>query len=315
MNGRILAVTGPTASGKSGIAVILAKKLGGEIISLDSMQIYRGMDIGTAKPTRAEMQGVPHHLIDIADPCDRYSAADYVKDASAAVSLIRGRGHLPVFCGGTGLYLDALIRGGYPDEKRDEGFREELAAQAQADGGRELYSRLCALDPEAARAIHPNNVKRVIRALEIIHLSGMTKTERDRKRDERTGLCNVTVLCLCRHSRDEMRRRIDARVDDMLAAGLAEEARRLYDSGVLTAQTTAAQAIGYKEFIPFFEGRETVAEAAEKIKTATKQYAKRQMTWFCSRDYITRLWCDSEDGTEKGTDATVSEALSLFGEE
>ena len=283
---RILAVVGPTAVGKSAYAVELAGKVGGEIVSCDSMQVYRGMDIGTAKPTTEEMGGIPHHLIDIAEPDEPFSCADYVERAKIAVWEITERGNIPVFCGGTGLYLDRFLRGGVAAPTvQDEGVREELLSFAKEQGNLALHERLEKVDPESAAAIHPNNVRRVARALEIFLLTGTPKSVWDRQTRECSNAYEAEVIGLTME-REKLNRRIDERVERMMREGLVEETERLAAKGVFEKNRTAAQAIGYKEILPYLHGECTQAAAVERLKIATRQYAKRQMTWFRAKDYV-----------------------------
>ncbi len=308
---KILAVVGATASGKSALALALAKHLGGEIVSCDSMQIYRRMDVGTAKPTAEELRSVRHHLIDIADPDTEFSVADYVETASAAIADIAARGRLPILCGGTGLYLDALLRGGFADNAGDPVLREELFAFAEANGNHALHERLGAVDPESACAIHENNVKRVVRALEIFESTGVTKTEFDRRSKETESPYDATVIGLSYPDRELLYGRIDRRVDLMLAEGLVAETKRLLAEGVFEINKTAAQAIGYKELLGYLDGKESLADAIETLKRATRRYAKRQITWFGAKDYV--RWIDAtENGQPKSTDTLVREVLDLI---
>ena len=283
---RILAVVGPTAVGKSAYAVELAGRIGGEIVSCDSMQVYRGMNIGTAKPTPEEMGGIPHHLIDVAEPDEPFSCADYVELAEAAVKEIAARGKVPVFCGGTGLYLDRFLRGGVAAPTvQDTRLRQELTEYAAKYGNAALYERLKTVDPESAAAIHPNNVRRVARALEICLLTGTPKSVWDRRTRETKSPYAAEVIGLSME-REQLNRRIDARVDRMMREGLIEETERLAARGVFEKNRTAAQAIGYKEILPYLKGECTQAEAVEQLKIATHRYAKRQMTWFRAKDYV-----------------------------
>lgn len=293
---RVVAVVGPTASGKTDLALELARLFNGEIVSCDSMQIYRGMDIGTAKPTKAEMSLIKHHMIDIAEPSDSFSAADYAPLAKEAVLDIISRGKLPIFCGGTGLYLDSVLYANeYAATETDPEVRKALFDEANEKGATALWERLLSVDPKSAEAIHPNNIKRVIRALEIYITSGITKAEWDSRSRLTPPPFESTVIALER-PRDELYERIDKRVDLMLEAGLEKEVRELVDSGKLPLDSTAAQAIGYKEFISYFEGKITLDEASERIKQATRHYAKRQLTWFKRNKAVN--WIKSEENFE-----------------
>ena len=308
---KILAIVGPTAGGKTALSVELAKRAGGEVISCDSMQIYRGMDIGTAKPTEEEMRGVPHHLLDIAEPEEAFSVCDYVSAATAAADDILSRGKLPVFCGGTGLYLDAFLRGGVADSPAgDPALRAALSESASADGGAALFEELRRCDPESAAVIHPNNLRRVIRAVEIYRLTGVPKSEWDRRSRTFPPRYDAVVLGLRYDDRALLRARISARVDEMLAAGLAEETRRLWEAGVFEKSPTAAAAIGYKELLPYLRGECTLAAAAQTLKIATAQYAKRQMTWFAAKDYVTWIPAD-EAGKVRKFEEIVNNAVAV----
>lgn len=270
---KILAIVGPTAIGKSALSLEVAVRVGGEIISCDSMQVYRGMDIGTAKASVEERQRVVHHMLDVADPSVNYSLADYVKEAKRIMADIQCRGKLPIFCGGTGLYLQqALAEGELSSPPADEALREALLQNLPEENHRALMQ----CDPESARAIHPNNVRRVVRALEIYKLSGIPKSEWDRRC--RTGILPEEVSVLFLHSSDRawLYERIDRRVDEMIEAGLLAEVENLR----LDPATTAGQAIGYKELIAYKAGQCTLNEAIDQIKKASRNYAKRQLTWF-----------------------------------
>lgn len=269
----IFAIVGPTAIGKSALALEVASRTGGEIISCDSMQVYRGMDIGTAKASPDERARVPHHLLDVADPSENYSLAEYVSAAKKALTDIRRRGKLPIFCGGTGLYLQqALAEGELQSPPADEALRARLLQNTPEENHRAL----AACDPESAEAIHPNNLRRVVRALEIYQLSGVPKSEWDRRCQ--TGIIrdDAAVLFLYSSDREWLYHRIDQRVDGMMEEGLLEEVEGLS----LDPATTAGQAIGYKELIAYREGRCSLDEAVEQIKKASRNYAKRQLTWF-----------------------------------
>jgi len=295
----VLAVVGATASGKTALSIALAKALGGEIISCDSMQIYRGMDIGTAKPTEEEREGVPHHLIDIVDPSESFSVADYAPLAAKAIEDISARGKLPIFCGGTGLYLDAVLTANeYSEAASDPSLREELTREAEEKGALVLWERLKREDPASAEAIHPNNVKRVVRALEIKLLTGVPKSEWDKRSRLAPSPYNAVVLGLSYPDRAVLYGRIDKRVDIMLEAGLVDEVRSLIESGRLPRGSTAAQAIGYKEILAYLDGEVSLGEAVETLKTATRRYAKRQITWFGSKSYVTPVEVSGSISTE-----------------
>ena len=296
---RIIAIVGPTASGKSALAEALAERCGGEIVSCDSMQIYRGMDIGTAKPDAATRARVPYHLLDIADPTDDFSAMDYRAAAEAAVQDILHRGRLPVFCGGTGLYLDTFLRGDGGAPAADPALRAALLAEAETGGADALYAELTRVDPAAAAVIHKNNLRRVVRALELYRATGIPKSEWDRRAAAMPPRYDAAVLCLTFCDRSRLYRRIDARVDAMMAAGLLDEVRRLAAAGVFERSRTAAAAIGYKELLPCLAGGVAVEEAVAAVKQATRRYAKRQITWFSARPYITPLPVDDAAGPLK----------------
>lgn len=271
----LLSVAGPTASGKSALALALAQALNGEIVSCDSMQVYRGMNIGTAKPTQEEQRAVPHHMIDICDPTENYSCAQYVSDACAAIADILARGRLPIVCGGTGLYLQELLAGGHfaPD------ISEQVLLQTANMPIEEAYDALLAADPEAAASIPIANERRVRRALAIFYSTGKTKTEWDRlSRMQPPAFRSATVI-LTFADRSVLYRRIEERVDEMMRQGLLEEARSL----ALPPDCTAAQAIGYKELYRYLNGEGTLDDAVAQIKLGTRRYAKRQMTWFRTR--------------------------------
>lgn len=308
---KILAIVGPTASGKTALSIALAHALDGEIVSCDSMQIYRGMDVGTAKPSMAERESIPHHLIDIADPDQPFSVADYVVAAERAVQDILSRGKLPIFCGGTGLYLDAFLRGGLSDAPgANEALREELFAIAQNEGEDALHTMLAEVDPESAAATHKSNVRRVVRALEIYRLTGVTKTEWDRRSREIPTRYNAAVICLTFTDRSLLYDRIERRVDAMLTDGLLEETKQLLDEGVFERSSTAAAAIGYKELLPYLAGNATLEAAVTELKTATRRYAKRQLTWFLAKDYV-RVMPVDEGGCVRKSEEIVNNASMI----
>lgn len=275
----LLCVVGPTASGKTALSLRLAEVYGGEIVSADSMQIYRHMDVGTAKPTLAERRGIPHHMLDVAQPGEAYSVARYAAEAAACVDDILARGRLPIAAGGTGLYINALIEGtAFAGNERNEALREKLEEEYRGQGPAAMFARLRAVDPESAARLHQNDKKRVLRALEVYEQTGMTIGEHNRATKPPRARYDAVMIGICPAERELLYRRIDARVDEMLANGLEAEARTLMEQGLLTG--TAAQAIGYKELFPYLNGEGTLAEAAERIRRETRRYAKRQLTWF-----------------------------------
>ena len=288
MPDQVLTIVGPTASGKTGLAVELARRFDGEVVSCDSMQIYRHMDIGTAKPTAQEMGGVPHHMLDVADPEENYSAARYVEQASACVDDILRRGKLPVIAGGTGLYRDALLAGRTFASFSGK-YREELQRRAREGQLPQLYEELQRIDPARAEKLHPADEKRILRALEVWYETGRTITEHDEESRLQPPRYRAVSIGLAFQDRADMWARIDRRVDEMMAAGLADEVRALLSRGVPPA-CTAMQAIGYKEMVRALEEGRGEQEAAEEIKLRSRQYAKRQLTWF-RRDPSIHWFC------------------------
>ena len=277
---KILVIVGPTASGKTRMAVELAKAHNGEVVSADSMQIYRRMDIGTAKPTAEEMDGVPHHMIDVADPEEDFSVARYVEMASACVDDILARGKLPIVAGGTGLYVDSLLSGRtFAAFSPESALRKELEAELAERGGEAMLEELSRVDPEAAARLHPNDHKRIVRALEVYRSTGKTISEHNRETQALPPRYEALTIGLNFQDRADLWARIDARVDQMAADGLEREVRELLSSG-LSPRCTAMQAIGYKEFVAAVEGDMTWREAEELVKLRSRQYAKRQLTWF-----------------------------------
>ena len=291
MTPKILVITGPTASGKTWLAVELAKAHNGEVVSADSMQIYRRMDIGTAKPTREEMGGVPHHMLDVADPEEDFSVARYVDMAARCVENVLSRGRLPILAGGTGLYIDSLLSGRTFAAFDGRGsLREELETRFAREGGQALLTELAQVDPDAAARLHPNDAKRIIRALEVWRTTGKTITRHNEETRALPPRYSALTLTLDFERREDMWERIDRRVDRMMADGLAEEVRALLDSGV-PERCTAMQAIGYKEMACALRGDGDVRAAAEEIKLRSRQYAKRQRTWFRRNSQAKRvLW-------------------------
>ena len=275
----LIAVVGPTASGKTALAIALAKELGGEIVSADSMQIYRGMDIATAKPTPEEMAEVPHHLIGFWPPEKPFSVAQYALLAREKIDDILRRGRVPVLCGGTGLYIKAIVDHIQYEEEtgEDAALRERLRRQAQDEGNLAVWRQLQAMDPQTAERIHPNNLGRVIRAIEVMQVSGRSIREQEERSRQAPCPYHVLQIGLRYRNRENLYERIGRRVDAMTEAGLPEEARAVRQQG-LTA--TAAQAIGYKELYDWMDGMLPLEEALENLKRSTRRYAKRQLTWF-----------------------------------
>ena len=273
----IICIAGPTASGKTVFAVELAKELDGEVVSCDSMQIYKRMDIGTAKPTQEEMAGVPHHMLSVAEAWEDFSVSRYCEMATPIVEDIVARGKTAIIAGGTGLYMDSLIKGNSFAPFPSTGVRERLEAQADAEGMDAIKALLQTIDPEAAERIHDR--KRLIRALEVYYETGETITEHNRKTQAIPPRFTPLWFGLDFEERSELYRRIDLRVQIMLEAGLVREIRELLDSGI-PAKCTAMQAIGYKEFVDALDGKCSIAEAAAQVQQASRRYAKRQLTWF-----------------------------------
>lgn len=275
----IICIAGPTASGKTALAVELAKLYDAEVISCDSMQIYKRMDIGTAKPTPEEMQGIPHHMLNVAEPYEDFSVSRYCEMAAPIVEDILARGKTAIIAGGTGLYMDALIRGNDFAPYPSTGRRQELETLADQEGIEAVLNRLWAVDPESAKRLHPSDRKRILRAMEVYLETGETITAHNLRTQAIPPRYTPLWLGLEDENRADLYARIDRRVDAMLEAGLLREIRELLASGV-PATATAMQAIGYKEFIAALEGRCTVDEAAAQVRQASRHYAKRQLTWF-----------------------------------
>lgn len=276
---KAIVIIGATASGKSALALELCRRYNGEIISADSMQVYRRMDIGTAKPSASEMAEIPHHLINIRDFGESYSAADFINDAKAALADITSRGKLPFVVGGTGMYSDMLFNSSaFSETGPDERIRESLRAKAQTEGNEALWQYLRTIDPQAAETAHPNNVKRVVRYLEVFLTTGLTPTEMNKRNNSFEREYEPTVYCLERDVA-ETYRRIDERVDIMVGQGLVDEAESLWRDGLESAPT-ASQAIGYKELFPYFKGMASLDECIALIKQHSRNYAKRQKTYF-----------------------------------
>ena len=279
MKPTVLALVGPTGAGKTRTAIALCDALGAEIVSMDSMQIYRGMDIGTAKPTLQERAQAVHHMIDVADPREIFTVSMYRDMAADVIDGILSRGRLPILVGGTGLYLNALsYEMNLGEDGANRALREELNAIAKEPGGpQRLHERLQSVDPESAARLHPNDVRRVVRAIEIYRLTGHTMTEQMALDRQREGDYDVTFFAL-NWPRDVLYDRIDRRVDQMMTCGLADEVKRLLENG-LSADSTAMQALGYKEIVMALEGKCDMSEAVDEIKLGSRHYAKRQLTW------------------------------------
>ena len=276
---KIVCVVGPTACGKTTLGVLLAKQFNGEVVSADSMQIYRGMTIGTAAPTPEEMEGVPHHMIGVAEPTEQWSAARYAQAAIPMVDDILARGKLPILVGGTGLWLDAVVRGhGFASGCAGGAVRAQLQKELETGGIAPLLEELRQADPEAAARLHPSDTKRILRALEVWRETGKTISAHNAETKDLPPRYDAVYLGLQFADREDMKRLIDRRVDQMAEQGLLDEVRTLLTSGV-PRDATALQAIGYKEFLGVLEGTATVAEALAEVKLRSRQYAKRQLTW------------------------------------
>ncbi|HHY82806.1 MAG TPA: tRNA (adenosine(37)-N6)-dimethylallyltransferase MiaA [Clostridiales bacterium] len=290
----LVVITGPTATGKTDLAIQIASRLNGEIVSADSMQIYRYMDIGTAKPSIEERRGIPHHMIDIVDPDEEYNAALYQKQASQIIRQIAERGRLPVLAGGTGLYINSII---YPmnftDAVEDPEYRSYLNEILERYGAEHLHSMLSEIDPDTAARLHPNDTRRVIRAMEVYHLTGNTmenyrQNYREMDSDYHLLLYGLTM------DRQKLYERINLRVDRMMKAGLVEEVKGLLERGY-TKNLVSMQGLGYKEIIAYHEGLATLEEAVEILKRDTRRFAKRQLTWFKRESRIEWLDMDRQD--------------------
>ncbi|MBR5218497.1 MAG: tRNA (adenosine(37)-N6)-dimethylallyltransferase MiaA [Clostridia bacterium] len=288
---RIISIVGPTASGKTAMAVKLAQLVDGEVVSVDSMQIYRGMDIGTAKPDKEEMEGVVHHMIDVADPDENYSLERFATRAHEIIKDIGARGKVPILAGGTGLYMDTIVNNiSLSQDSFDPRIREELMAEAEREGKEKMYEMLKEIDPEAAKKLHPNDVKRVIRALEIYRATGITKTEQDKKSKNTEKIYDCLSFGLYM-DRKILYNRINMRVDLMVEKGLIDEVASLDIKG------TSLQGVGYKEILYYLNGLATKDEALSILKKETRHLAKRQMTWFSKNDSI--MWLDATKPAEE----------------
>lgn len=301
---KIVVITGPTATGKTALSVALAKEFDGEVVSADSMQIYRRMDIGTAKVTESEREGIPHHMIDIAEPDEPYSVARYVEEASACIDDILRRGKLPILAGGTNLYIDSLISGrDFAENESDNALRSEIDARYEAEGGEKLLEELRSFDPERAAKLHPADRRRIVRAIEVYRLTGRTITEHDRQTQAIPPRYDAIKLALDFADRADLYDRIDRRVDIMVREGLFAEVESLLSSG-LSESCTAMQAIGYKEPAACLRGEISRQEAIELIKRESRRYAKRQLTWLRRSDDL--FWIH----WEKSPDINAARLLS-----
>lgn len=288
---KVIVICGPTASGKTALSIELAKIINGEIVSADSMQIYKDMDIGTAKPTQEEMQGIKHYLIDFVSPDERYSVADYKQDAKKAIREILKKGKVPIIVGGTGLYVDSLIYEiEYPNIEFDEKYRKKLEKEVEENGLEELYEKAKEIDNEAIEKISKNDKKRILRILEIYHATGKNKTEQEKESRKNEVEFDYKVYAL-NWDREKLYERINKRVDIMLEQGLIEEVKNVYEE--YNKFPTAMQGLGYKEVVEYLENKTTKEEMIEKIKQETRRYAKRQMTWF--RKNKQTIWLNAED--------------------
>ncbi len=299
----LIVVAGPTASGKTALGVELAKRLGGEVVSADSMQIYQGMDIASAMPTAEEMQGVPHHMLGFLPQSERYSVAAYCQAANKCISSIVAAGKQPVVVGGTGLYINSLVDNiEYTEEETDLDLRERLAKRLEAEGVDVLLEELSRVDPESASRLHPNDTKRILRALEFYYQTGITITEQTRLSKLRGSPYNALIIGLNARNREFLYERINRRVGIMAENGLVEEARScLYGS-----KATAAQAIGHKELRPYFEGEMSLDEALDNLRQQTRRYAKRQLTWFRKDERVNWFYIDDYADFSELTDAVFA---------
>ncbi len=291
----LVAVAGPTASGKTALGIALSKHFGGEIVSADSMQIYKGMTIAAAVPTEEERKVSPHHLIEFLEPSVKFSVADYVEIARKTILEIANRNKLPILVGGTGLYINSLVDGiEFTKEKPSEELRKKLEKEFQEKGGEEMLKKLSVFDPQTANRLNASDKRRILRAIEIFETTGITLTRQNELSKIKGSNYNTVMLGITFRDREKLYERINLRVDKMLDEGLLDEARQASNKGV-----TAAQAIGHKEFIPYFKGEVSLEEAVEKLKRETRRYAKRQLTWFRRDTRINWLYADEEDVVKK----------------
>lgn len=303
----VAAVVGPTATGKSRLAVELAIRFRGEVVSADSMQIYRGLKIGTAQPEEAEKRGVPHYLIGFLEPGKPFSVADYVALASERIREIHRRGCLPVIAGGTGLYVASLLRQRrFGPEGRDEALRRELMLRAESEGPQALWEELNRIDPQSAARIHPNNLGRLIRAIEVYRMTGVTMTEQNERSQPGSSPYDTCMIGLDYRDRQKLYDAIDRRVDRMMERGLLAEAERVLS---IPDAATAGQAIGYKEFLPYFQKKCSLSDAVDRVKRESRRYAKRQLTWFRRQENAVWIMVDDYPCFE----AVYGKAAEIFG--
>ena len=302
---KVIVITGPTATGKTALAAALAKKLGGEVVSADSMQVYKHMDIGTAKPTEAEKQGVPHHMLDVVSPLEDYSASRYVVEATLCVDDILASGKTPIIAGGTGLYIDSLISGIEFSARGDDALRNKLEEEYDWRGGAAMLWELYEIDPESAGKLHAHDKKRIVRALEVFRTTGKTISEHDRETKALPPRYDADKFALMFSDRDVLYARIEARVDTMLEKGLEREVRSLLDMGV-SPKSTAMQAIGYKEILGVIRGAYSLDTAVEKIKQESRRYAKRQLTWLRRDKGVNWITWEKEPDIESGLGQILS---------
>lgn len=305
-------IAGPTASGKTALAVLLSKMIGGEVVSADSMQIYDGISVGTARPTCEEMQGISHHLLGFLSLRDTYSVAQYMTDANAVFEQVYSRGNIPVLCGGTGLYIQSFIENiQLFEEAPDPALRKHYNDIADTQGTKVLLEELSRVDPDTAARLHPNDRNRIVRALEVFATTGKTITEQARLSHAVASPYTPCLFVLNFRDRQHLYDRIDRRVDIMLENGLLEEAKRVLEQD---SEATVTQAIGYKEFLPYFEGKISLDEAADKLRQQTRRYAKRQLSWFRRMESAHTVWVDDFDSSEALL-SYVAEYYRRFSEE
>ncbi len=310
----LIVVAGPTASGKTGLAIALAKVFDGEVVSADSMQIYKGMSIATAKPTEEEMGEIPHYMIDFLPPACEYSVVEYVRHAGKVIADIHARGKMPILCGGTGLYIRSLITNTqFDDTKTDDALRKALYEHASTpEGVEEMYAYLKEIDPDSAARIHPNNTIRLVRAIEVYRLTGKTMTEMQLlSRQTQSPYHPIAFIGLDCRDRSLLYERIDRRVDLMVQNGLLEEAKAVL---AMEQMPTAYQAIGYKELAAYFAGEQTLSEALDQLKQSSRRYAKRQLTWFRKEQGISFLYRDDYENDAALVEAAVRLVKAHLGE-